>query len=478
MRFLTSLFVTLFLLLVTAGVLHTMGVTEDQAISFAQNVWNHPAEFFSRSTPIADTEQQEEKPQNLSYTDRMTRGKSYAKEQFWGLAANEFVQAARIEPKKAEPYSWLGQMAMALRDWPKAKANFAQALNLEPNTQYALAGMAHVLLVEGNMDQAKLFFQNIPQPFSPQVSLQYSIYLGFSGDPEGAKNALETAKFGDADVAQKAEKLLAAYREFALYQDGKEIHRQALLARTFSNIGYTDLSIAQLKKILVAMPNYRDAWIILGYDYLSIEEYSSAMQAFQKAYSIDPIKPEASYYIGLTSLKMGNFPDAIKFLSIAIQNGYEPLVQAKQTLAEAYFKSGDSKNSAALYKEILSSSTQETGGFVRPIWLYIEQLHDPKSAVKLASQAVATTPNDPVALSLLGWALWADHSYADAEKALLQSIQLNPNLAAAHLNLGRVYESTNRTDQALSEYEKAYQLDQNGSIGVEATKRYNLLLKK
>ena len=53
---------------------------------------------------------------------------------------------------------------------------------------------------------------------------------------------------------------------------------------------------------------------------------------------------------------------------------------------------------------------------------------------------------------------------------------MDPEFPAAHYNIGKLYEEQGRDDLALDSYQKAYELDANGSIGNLAAKRYNSLL--
>ena len=64
-----------------------------------------------------------------------------------------------------------------------------------------------------------------------------------------------------------------------------------------------------------------------------------------------------------------------------------------------------------------------------------------------------------------------------AERNLKKAIEMDPNLAAAHFNLGQLYELQNRSDLGLASYQSAYELDSSGSIGNMAATAYNELLR-
>ena len=96
--------------------------------------------------------------------------------------------------------------------------------------------------------------------------------------------------------------------------------------------------------------------------------------------------------------------------------------------------------------------------------------------MKLSESAVITFPEDAMAYNLLGWSQTGTKNYIEAEKNLKKAISMDPEFTAAYYNLAKLYEEQNRIDTALMNYQKAYELDQNGSIGNLAAKRYNALL--
>jgi Tfp pilus assembly protein PilF len=96
--------------------------------------------------------------------------------------------------------------------------------------------------------------------------------------------------------------------------------------------------------------------------------------------------------------------------------------------------------------------------------------------MKLGELAVVTFPANAMAYNLLGWSQTGTGNTVEAEKNLQKSITMDPKQAAPYYNLGKLYEITKENDKAKDAYQKAYELDQNGSIGNLAAKRYNILL--
>jgi tetratricopeptide (TPR) repeat protein len=123
-------------------------------------------------------------------------------------------------------------------------------------------------------------------------------------------------------------------------------------------------------------------------------------------------------------------------------------------------------------------SKDDVNSFVRPVWLYIDFIDEPEKALKLAETAALTFPDSAMSYNLLGWSQTALNEMGKAEKNLKKAITIEPNLAAAHYNLGNLYKKQNRDEMALDSFQKAYDLDSNGSIGNLAAQAYNELLKE
>ena len=97
-----------------------------------------------------------------------------------------------------------------------------------------------------------------------------------------------------------------AFQEFSLFPQGNPLHLELLLAKSFNSLGFYEMSIQMCKKILKERDDYRDAWIILGHSYLSLEKYSLARDVLTKALDLDPTKPETAFFLVLQKTILNN----------------------------------------------------------------------------------------------------------------------------------------------------------------------------
>ncbi|MBC8106212.1 MAG: tetratricopeptide repeat protein, partial [Anaerolineae bacterium] len=74
-------------------------------------------------------------------------------------------------------------------------------------------------------------------------------------------------------------------------------------------------------------------------------------------------------------------------------------------------------------------------------------------------QALASDPNSPDALYLLGMLAIQTKRPQDAVELLSRAVQVRPDAAEYHANLGHALRSTNRVDEAATRYERAIQLN-------------------
>jgi tetratricopeptide (TPR) repeat protein len=424
-----------------------------------------------------------EKPEatNLTYDDRVLKGDYYLNKGFLTFAINEYVEASNLEPQNYTPYLKLTQANYQLGDYEKAEADAEKVLELSPGKTEAIFYQLLIAIKQSQFDKALAFIDTLSQSGISDARLPYYKALIFivQGNHKDARDLLNTAKADPSatqDLKDNIDKMLAGYDEFDFAQGADDLYLGELLARGLNQIGEYELAIAKLKDILKNRADLRDAWNLLGFAYLNLNNYIFAATAFEQSYKLDPQLPATQYFLATTYAEIGRKDDAIVYLNYAISNGFEPKIVAERKLADLYLDKGDYDKSVAAYEDILTLSKDDVNAYVRPIWIYLEFLNQPEKAMKLGEASVIAFPDNAMAYNLLGWAQTGTQNYVEAEKNLQKSIVMDPTQAAPYYNLGKLYEATQETGKAKDAYLKSYQLDQNGSIGNLAAKRYNILM--
>lgn len=414
-----------------------------------------------------------------SYTEYMNRGKLLFEQGYHSLAISEYESAYKVSPLNPAPLIQIGIIHFSLKDFVKAKINLQEALKIDPDNLTATIYLGRTLIAERKLDEAKRLFDELT--IHNQESKFYQALLtAYQKDHAKAKNLLNEV-IGintNPEISEYARNFLAAYDEFDSSQDGMDIHLTTLLARSCVNAGEYDMAIPMLFEVLRLKKDYRDAWIILGYSYLSQEKFNEAVDALEEARKLDPEKPQTAFFLGMAYYGLNNLEKAVSAFELAKKNGFEPVVQVNQKLAEIYLQMKEYQKSADHFEDVVRLYDQDVYYYVKPIWIYIDRLNQPEKAIALANKAVAAHPDEAMSYNLLGWASISMNRLNDAKTLLDKAHAINPELDAVYLNYGLLMEQQGKPSEALGYYNEAYKLGNGNSISEVAAERYNNIIGK
>ncbi len=391
----------------------------------------------------------------------------------YALAEQQFVLAVRQDSNSIEALLGLAESQFQLARYDQASANLKAAEDLDATHPTVFILKGQIALKEAKFTEADQLFVKA----GDKGAFWQGLMAAFFDRAESAQELLTTAVESDAVNAAAAKSLLAAYEKYLLFPDAPKIHIDTLLAQVFNQLGQYELAIAKIEPVLAANPDYRDAWILIGYAHLARAEADKARQDFSTAYNLDPAKPETAYFLGLTYIELGDYKEAKHYLILAKENRFEPQSELNRKLADVYHQQGDYKKAAKLYTEILSEPETTVTEFVRPVYLFLEKLDDGQKAWWAANLAMTRYPDSAQAYNLAGWVSLKNGYTEEGQNYLTQAIKLDPTLPGPYLNLGTYYETTNDLALARKNYKKAYDLDPDGPVGSLAAKDYNRLLE-
>lgn len=420
--------------------------------------------------------------ENLSYSERLEKADYYYKKGFSNYAINEYVKASQLQPDQLLPYQRLMQIHFEIFNYDKSRLNAEYILKINPDNDEAQYYLVLNNIRQSRFDEAIAGIENLKQSESIDTRLIYltALLQIAQGDYEPPESLLRDLvalnDFTHPEINENANKILSAFDEFNFAEAAEKDYLSILLIRSLNEVSEYELAIYKLKEVLKNRSDLRDAWILLGFAYLNLEKYTFAITAFERAYELDPEWPATQYFLGITYSEISKKEDAIIYLNYALSNGFEPSVVVHQKLADLYMDTENYQKAVNAYEQVLEFNSKDINGFVRPIWIYLDFLNNPQKALALAELAMVNFPDQAMSLNLLGWAQGGNANYIEAEKNLKLSIEKDPNLAAAHYNLAQLYEEQERFDEAMDYYKSAYQIDQVGSIGNLAAKRFNALI--
>ncbi|MCD6109571.1 tetratricopeptide repeat protein [bacterium] len=417
-----------------------------------------------------------------SYDELMSKAKVYSDNGLYDLAIDSYTQASQKAELNKEPLLRIAEIQLLQKEYQKAKDLSLHILTIDQHSGLAKLYLGQAYIGLEKFSDAKNILDNIT---SDDQKIQYyqGVMALYFGEYERGRSLLESASKKENKneiIARNALNFVNALNEFDRYEAGLDSHLRVLIARSFAQTNQPHLAKEVIWPVLKKERDYRDAWIILGYSYLKLEQFKDAIDALEEATKQDPEKPETLFYLGFAYAGNDEPEKAIKELEQALENGYEPKIHVDQKLAELYFLVKNYDNATKKYEDVISLNSTEIDYFIRPIWLYIDKLNKPKKAVALAEKAQLNHPDNAMSYNLLGWAQVANNDYINGRRNLEKAILLSKKLDAPYLNMGWMYEKQNDLDNAKYFYKKAFDLGNGNASQISqlAASRYNAILER
>jgi len=419
----------------------------------------------------------EEITNTVSYENYLAEGDALFNTGYYSLAGSKYALAIDVQPENPTAYNKLGESYLAMADYEKAVENFARARKLSPvNLSYAVNYGKSLIRIE-DYDRAFEHFQSLSSE-TQDVLFYRSLLNAYNGNFEASRTEIqEAAKYSGEISPSYLQAVNIAFQSFDQQQEGQTIYLEALLTKSMVDVEEYHLAQAMALKVLNQQSDYRDVWTLLGYSQLKLENYEEAKQSLDQAVKIDSIKPEIHYFLGLSHYFLEEYDDAVNRFELALLYGFEPENEPYRKIAESQLFLEDYAESLAAYEYLVKIEHSSVDDFVRPVWLAIEMVQDLDRALTLAQEAVTHFPAEAMSHNLLAWAYLEQGELELADESIQRSYQIDPTLAEAHYNAGRLREAQGHTDGAIWEYEKAYQLAESGdNISEKASEAYNRLV--
>lgn len=418
---------------------------------------------------------QNEKP-SLSYTEYIKKGDELALLGEFDQAVTQYLKANRIEPLRVEAFLRIGNTYLHKGSAELAKENFLRAIQLAPEQTKPRIALAYYYIYEKNFNAADKILETVEHQ---QEALYMRAMIATLGNrhTEAKKLFEEAAELDPQNPrTEHIKDILNAYRSFEFTTDVSDLYLDMLLAKEYNQAEQYTFALEKALNVIREKPNYRDAWLIAGHTYLNLGKFREAHIAISRALSYDTEKPEILFLLALAYQGLEDFDAAIENYISALRKGYPNTTQLAERLAEAYSAKEDYENAIKHYETVIANGDKEAGYYVRPVWIYIEKLKQPKKALDLAGKAFKKFPEEATAYNLIGWSSIENGSLESAKRYLEKAIEIDPELDAAYMNLGYYFEKKGEIKKAKELYKKAERLAQenhNTSIANLAGQRYD-----
>ena len=415
------------------------------------------------------------KIEKYSYTDRIKRWDFYLQEWFLKLASWEYSNAI-IEDNKPEAYLKLAKTQITLLEFEKAESNLLTAIWLEQSEEM-IEVLIRLKIKQSNFKSAFDLINKLEIWSDNAQYLQLILWL-LNRNFESSFDQLNAliAKTKNQNMKAKLLWIKDAFNEFNSYKDWKIEHLELLIAKALSRAYEFEISTKLTKQIVETKWNYRDAWIILWYNYLRIWDSQQSLKNLLRAYELDSTKPETLFYMWLVYEDIWKKRLASEYYKKALAWDYEPRSHIIQKLAELSSENWDDQLAIQMYREMLSLNSSDIQNFYYPIEILINKLQDYGLALRFWQWAVRRHPDNAFAHSLLWWTLLVNGKIEEAKKSLQVSIKKDNDIANNYLYAWMLSEKIWDINTALIQYSIAYKKDLNWKVWREAVKRYNSIL--
>jgi Flp pilus assembly protein TadD len=375
-------------------------------------------------------------------------------------SADALQSAITLAPKDLSTHLRLAAILEELhkRD---AKIEWQRALEIDPRSEVALDGLSRHLIAEGDYAGAIALLRDsrldekltldLVQAYGKAGMLKKAEELLTTTLAKGSSyplvNALATVYVNEG-VRQKA---LEVANEFSIaHPDDADANTLRLRLLLLSNDISQAAPLAQ--KLLASRP--RDPYLLYVCGTLERQagDFEAARGHLQLAVNLDPEVYQSHYGLGIVLLKLNDLPGAKEHLERAL-SFKPPDPEVHMELATVLRKLGETvaaEHELKLYREASQSTENATVAESKAILAQQElDSGDPGKAVELYRQALEATPGDALLNYKFSVALGKVGDITAERDALEKAVQIDPDMAAAHNQLG--YLASRGGDMASAE---------------------------
>jgi tetratricopeptide (TPR) repeat protein len=404
-------------------------------------------------------------PDNASYYNN--RGNLFEGMQQYTDALADFNKGISLDKKSGPLYYNRGSLYSKMKNYQPALEDLVQAQKLGINNEQLFLSLGNTYKGLEKYQQSLAAYRSVLaiNPNNKEVQNNIALLYKAMNKPELANNAYQQA----IDNGSQS--------EIPLYNKSNDLMRA----------GNYKEAVVLLKKALLANPSFTDAYNQLGICYAELKQHELALETYSKGISLDD--KNATLYINragtykmlnkielarndyLASLKLDPSNKIAYYTlakmydqqdDVAQANQYYQLATEANVNALEYFidysafllNNGKPQDTVALLQYGIKAHPEDYQLLVNLASAYGDLGEHKKNEATL-KKAITIQPNNYSAYYNLGNHYFIEKKdFAQAEKNYLLTIEKNPSLVLAYLNLATVYDNSGKREQAFSIYKK------------------------
>ena len=394
-------------------------------------------------------------------------------------AAAEYQEAIRLDPFLEDAYRNLGFLRWTEHQLASAREALQRAVKLSPDDSFAHYYLGRVELDAQTYEQAFLELEQSRQPLPVDAGFLIQAATGYIalGRVENAHQSLEqltNLPLSDAQSLQVASLLLSLHENDPAINIMQKLNRQHFpaqptwaqfdLALAYLLAGKYDTAAEQalvylevVRPAASASPEAAQAWSLIGIAYAHLKQGEQSVNALRQAAAFAP--GEEEYLLNLTRelMELNRYPEAVA----AVQNGLaaNPKSYALHLrLGAAYLAAGRYPEAESVFRDLVAAGDPLPTGYIGLAQVLLRTGHAEDAATMLAD-AEKKLGRKFLISYFRGLALARAAKPAEALAAFREAVQLDPNNAEAHLNLGKSQFTLGHVNEAIAELQEALRLD-------------------
>jgi tetratricopeptide (TPR) repeat protein len=197
-----------------------------------------------------------------------------------------------------------------------------------------------------------------------------------------------------------------------------------------------------------------DALKIVSFDYVLLKDYVGAGHYLDIVLQMDPNNLEARYYLGRVRYQQGRLDEAIAAFREVLRR--DPgNVKAEDNLGLCLEGKNQVDQAIAAYKKAIAldeSSLVHTEQPYLNLGILQDKNNNDREALLLLAKAQKIAPKSAEVRYQLAKSLFSLNRVEDAQREVETALHLNPNDAASHYLLGRIYHTLGKSDLAVQQF--------------------------
>lgn len=254
----------------------------------------------------------------------------------------------------------------------------------------------------------------------------------------------------------------------AAIQDGRyEPFAWFNLGNTLVQLGKNNVAMVAYKRTVELMPDFTKAWVLLGDLYYLGSDYGLAIVAYKRALELGEDTDHIHYALGECFIKSRSLALAQKHFEAATRLNPDR-IDAWYGLAEVYEKLGDYEYAIKTLKRAVDNSVAAGADVHYTLSHYYSKMGQSKKAIREMENGLLTDPQNVSARRYLAHMYLEDASPWMAIFTLEEGLRFKKDSDQLYVDLGQIYFSQNRFDEALENYMSAWKMgNSQGRIGAE-----------